>query len=203
MCNASETGALSYDKFDGAKDSDKCNLKFTAHHYAGCGMEKKSGITQFFSRLPWLTGICLIIAGTPVCFRGGWVMVNLVSILLLIIFNGTAIIVMSHFGMDSVLEEDNETTARGIFKIACALCVPIIIALAFIVYKMINNKKGEDNGAGTHAGVAGYFLCGFFIRLIEIFFDDVPFLLQLGFYAFYSSGALFALTTIGAPNMPV
>jgi hypothetical protein len=76
MCNASETGALSYDKFDVAKDSDDCNLKFTAHHNAGCGMEKKSGITQIFSRLPLLPAICLIITGIPVCFCGGWVMVN-------------------------------------------------------------------------------------------------------------------------------
>jgi hypothetical protein len=152
MCNASETGALSYDKFDGAKDSDNCNLKFTAHHNAGCGMEKNSGITQFFSRYPWLTAICLIIAGIPVCFRGGWVMVNLVSILKVIISIGVAIILMSNFGMDSVLEEDNETTALGYVILAF---VPIITALAFIVYKMINNKKGEDNGAGTHAGIPG------------------------------------------------
>lgn len=111
MCNESETGALSYDKFYVANDSDKCNLKFNAYHNAGCGMEKTSGITQIFSRNPWLTAICLIFAGIPVCFCGGWVMVNLVLILPAIIIIRILIIVMSSLGMLSVLEEDYETTA--------------------------------------------------------------------------------------------
>jgi hypothetical protein len=40
MCNESETGALSYDKFSFAKDSDKCTLEFNAFHNAGCGTQK-------------------------------------------------------------------------------------------------------------------------------------------------------------------
>lgn len=43
MCNASETGALSYDKLISAKNSDKCTLEFTATHNAGCGLVKTSG----------------------------------------------------------------------------------------------------------------------------------------------------------------
>jgi len=95
MCNESETGALSYDKFNFAKDSDNCNLEFNAYHNAGCGMQKTSGIIQIFSALPWLTAIFLIIAGIPICFFGGWLMDYLIIILPVILSIVSTIIVLS------------------------------------------------------------------------------------------------------------
>jgi hypothetical protein len=67
--------------------------------------------------------------------------------------------------MDSVLEEDNETTAEGIIWAIVGFVI-ITAPLAYKVYMMINNKKGEDNGAGTHAGIAGYILGLLFIVFI-------------------------------------
>ena len=49
MCNASEKGALSYDKFSFSKNSEECTLKFLVFHNAGCGMVKPSGFIQYLN----------------------------------------------------------------------------------------------------------------------------------------------------------
>jgi hypothetical protein len=49
MCNASETGHLSYEKFSFAKKSDDCTLEFMAFHNAGCGIVKFSGFIQYLN----------------------------------------------------------------------------------------------------------------------------------------------------------
>jgi hypothetical protein len=155
MCNESETGALSYDKFYVANDSDDCNLKFNAYHNAGCGMQRASGINQIFS-LPWLTATCLMTAGIAACFFGGRLMDYINIILPVISSIGIAIVLLSNLGMLSVLEEDNETTALGIIN--AIACVAIITALAIFVCKMSRTNIGEKIGAATRGGIAGFIL---------------------------------------------
>ena len=164
MCSESETGALSYDKFYVANDSDNCNLKFNAYHNAGCGMQRTSGINQIFS-LPWLTAICLMIAGIAACFFGGRLMDYQNIILPVMSSIGFAIILLSNLGMLSVLEEDNETTALGIIKATIA-CGAIIPALAIFVYKMSRTNIGEKIGAATRGGIAGLILGALFLGII-------------------------------------
>lgn len=66
--------------------------------------------------------------------------------------------------------------------------VLIIVALAIFVYMMMNTKMGEDNGEGTHAGIAGYYVGLLFIYLISSVFSATP-LLWIGFGPFIASGA--------------
>jgi hypothetical protein len=72
MCNASETGPLSYEKFSFAKKNyDNCTLEFMAFHNAGCGMVKPCGFIQYINSEPVLVAIILIVAGIGACFFGG------------------------------------------------------------------------------------------------------------------------------------
>jgi hypothetical protein len=87
---------------------------------------------------------------------GGWVMNNLVLILPVIISICLSIISLSDLGVDSVFEEDNETTALGIIN--AIACVAIITALAIFVYQMSRTNIGEKIGAGTRGGIAGLIL---------------------------------------------
>jgi hypothetical protein len=73
MCNASEIGALSYDKFSFAKKNyDNCTLEFMAFHNAGCGMVKPSGFIQYLNSYKLFFGIILICVGIAICFFGGY-----------------------------------------------------------------------------------------------------------------------------------
>ena len=65
--------------------------------------------------------------------------------------------------------------------------VLIIVALAIFVYMMMNTKMGENNGEGTHAGIAGYYAGLLFIFLINSVFS-VPLLLWPGLAPFIASG---------------
>ena len=88
--------------------------------------------------------------------------------------------------MLSVLEEDYETTASGIVRASAGGAI-ILLALAVTVYMMMNTEMGEDNGEGTHAGIAGYYVGLLCIILINSVFRFPP-LLLLGFAPFIASG---------------
>jgi hypothetical protein len=128
MCSANETGALSYDKFSFAKDSDKCTIEFTATHKAGCGTVKSCGHIQLFKSS--FGAVILIALGIDICFFGGLLIKYLrISFSAFLIFLLCAIILCS-FGTFSVLEEDNETTGFGIIKGFVGFIISAVVAIA-------------------------------------------------------------------------
>lgn len=71
MCDPKETGVLGYNKISFAKNTDKCTLRFTAIHKAGCGAVKASGFVQYLNSQPWIIATVFIVAGIAICFFGG------------------------------------------------------------------------------------------------------------------------------------
>jgi hypothetical protein len=158
MCNASETGALSYDKFSFSKDSDKCTLEFTATHKAGCGTVKTSGFVQYLNSSPWLVALILIAAGIATCFRGGQVIEKVYfGVPALFAFLFVAVLISS-FGTFSVLESDNETTGKGIIMaiVGFVICTAFAIAAGFL------SDYLKDYNLAILGGITGFFL-GFFL----------------------------------------
>jgi hypothetical protein len=81
LCSATETGALSYDKFSFKVNIDACTLEFTAIHKAGCGTPqswfrkfKSFGLVQYLNSNsnsnPWFFALILIATGIVTCFFG-------------------------------------------------------------------------------------------------------------------------------------
>lgn len=176
MCNASETGALSYDKFSFSKNSDKCTLEFTAIHNAGCGMVKTSGFVQYLNSNPWLVALILIAAGIATCFFGGQ-LIDYVYIGVPALFAFLFVAVMlSSFGTFSVLEADNDTTGKGIIKAIVGYVFSTVVAIGAGYLA----KKLQKVASGILGGIAGFFL-GFLLYslVIAMFIKTSPFLLWI------------------------
>jgi hypothetical protein len=128
MCNESETGALSYDKFSFTKDSDKCTLEFNTFHNAGCSTLKPSGITQLISS-SYFFAVLIFIAGFPTCFLA----IKLIDYLNIIVPSILAFILVSVlfsiFGFDSVFEEDNEITGQGIIMAILSFVMSLVACI--------------------------------------------------------------------------
>ena len=154
MCNATETKALSYDKFTSKSDPNKCTLDFTAYHNAGCGLVKTSGFVQYLNSNPWLVAVILIAAGIATCFFGGqlidWVYIGVPALFAFLFVT----VLLSSFGTFSVLEEDNPTTGKGVIQ---AIVGFVISAVAAIAAGFLANKL-QRFASGILGGIAGFFL---------------------------------------------
>jgi hypothetical protein len=185
LCSATETGALTYDKFSFAKNSDKCTLEFTATHNAGCGLVKTSGFVQYLNSNPWLVAVILIAAGIATCFFGGQ-LIDYVYIGVPALFAFLFVTVMlSSFGTFSVLEEDNPTTGKGVIKAIVGFVVSTVAAIAagFLASKL------QKVASGILGGIAGFFL-GFLLYslVFAMFIKSSPILLWVILIASSAAG---------------
>jgi uncharacterized membrane protein len=174
MCNASETKALSYDKFTFASDPKKCTLDFTAYHNAGCGLVKTSGFVQYLNSNPWLVAAILIAAGIATCFFGGQLVEGVyigVPALFAFLF---VTVMLSSFGLFSVLEENVDTTGKGIIMAIVGFVISTVVAVAagFLA------KTLKRVASGILGGIAGFFL-GFLLYslVFAMFIKSSPILL--------------------------
>jgi Domain of unknown function (DUF4203) len=153
-CDASQTGVLDVSKFSVVKNADKCTLKFSATHKAGCGAVKASGFVQYLNSNPWIIALTTIAFGIACCFFGGkifdWFQIGLPA---LFAFLFVAVMVSS-FGLFSVLEEDVETSGKGVFL----AIIGFIIALAAGVAAGLIAKLTEHIVSGIIGGIAGFFV---------------------------------------------
>jgi len=174
MCNSSETKALSYDKFTFASDPKKCTLDFTAYHNAGCGLVKTSGFVQYLNSNPWLVAAILIAAGIATCFFGGtlidWVYIGVPALFAFLFVT----VMLSSFGLFSVLEENVDTTGKGIIQ---AIVGFVISTVAAIAAGYLANKL-QKIASGILGGIAGFFL-GFLLYslVIAMFIKSSPIIL--------------------------
>jgi hypothetical protein len=178
MCNSSENGALSYDKFSFTKNSDKCTLEFKAFHKAGCGLGKTSGLVQYLTINPLLVALILIVAGFATCFFGGlilnYVYIGVPALFAFLFFA----FVLSSFGIFSVLETDNETTEAGSFKAIFGFVLCTIFSIAIGLLGIIFNEIA----VGMIGGIAGFFFGYFIYSLVFAIFiksTTIPLLLIL------------------------
>ena len=185
MCSPTETKALSYDKFTSKSDPSKCTLDFTAYHNAGCGLVKTSGFVQYLNSNPWLVAVILIAAGVATCFFGGklidWVYIGIPALFAFLFVN----IFLSSFGAFSVLEENEDTTGKGIIKAIFGFVISTVVAIAggYLASKL------QKIASVILGGIAGFFL-GFLIYslVFAIFIKSSPILLWVILIASSAAG---------------
>jgi hypothetical protein len=154
MCDPNETGALGYNKLNFDKNTDKCTLRFTAIHKTGCGAVKASGFVQYLNSNPWIVALVMIAVGIATCFFGGMLFDYFqIAVPALFAFLFVAVMVSS-FGLFSVLEEDNETTTKGVIL----AIIGFVIAFAASVAAGLIAKVMSKITSGVIGGIAGFFI---------------------------------------------
>lgn len=123
-------------------------------HKAGCGALKASGFVQYLNANPWLIAIITIVGGIAITFFGGklWDYI-VVAVPAFFAFLFVAVM-LSSLGLFSVLEEDNETTGKGVFMaiIGTVLGLAAAVLIGFLAHKT------KEIAMGALGGICGFFL---------------------------------------------
>jgi hypothetical protein len=102
---------------------------------------------------PWLVAGILIAAGIATCFFAGqliyWVYIGVPALFAFLL----VAVMLSSFGIFSVLEEDNPTTGMDIIMAIFGFVICTIVA--FTAGYLANMQK---IGSGILGGIAGFFL---------------------------------------------
>lgn len=139
-------------------DSESCLLTIDAYHNAGCGAIKASGFVQYLNSKPWLIAIIAIVVGIGACFFGGH-LYDIFAYVVPALFSFLFVAVMlSSFGLFSVLEADQETSGMGVFKAILGTLVALAVAIGVGVLAKLMAKITSGL-----VGAVGGFLIGFLI----------------------------------------
>jgi len=123
---------------------------------------------------PWLVAVILIAAGIATCFFGGtiidWVYIGVPALFAFLFVT----VMLSSFGLFSVLEENNDTTGKGIIQAIVGFAISTVAAIAA---GYLANKL-QKVASGILGGIAGFFL-GFLLYslVIAMFIKSSPIIL--------------------------
>jgi hypothetical protein len=184
-CDNAKT-SLAVTDFSIVRDAGKCTLDITATHKAGCGAIKASGFVQYLNSKPWLIALITIAGGIATCFFGGllfdWIMIGIPAFFS---FLFVAVVLSSSIGVFAVLEEDRETTAKGVIL---AIFGALIAGLAAFAAGYVA-KKTKQIAMGIVGAIGGFFL-GFLLYslVFAMFIKSSTILLWLTLIAFSALG---------------
>ena len=123
---------------------------------------------------PWLVAVILIAAGIATCFFGGtiidWVYIGVPALFAFLFVT----VMLSSFGLFSVLEENVDTTGKGIIQAIVGFAISTVAAIAA---GYLANKL-QKVASGILGGIAGFFL-GFLLYslVIAMFIKSSPIIL--------------------------
>ena len=190
-CDSTLTGPLAYDNLKVKKNNDQCTLRFNAVHKAGCGAIKASGFVQYLNSNPWVVALVMIGAGIAACFFGGLLFDYIMYTVPAIVSFLFVAVVVSSFGLFTVLEEDIETTTGGVFKAIFGFT--IALAVAIVVGFLAKNTK--KIAMGILGGIGSFFLGFLFYSLVfAMFIKSTTILLWITLIVFTVAGTYFVYT---------